>query len=123
MAATSTQKTRFRGYFNDASGLVFGDAEVDAIWDEAAELYDDARLTMLQARLMGLDRLLVDAAKLTTYKQNQSSENQSDVFKALQMLRAVWAADLAAGEAGTLLTVQMSSTQKKPQRTREWPRS
>lgn len=92
--ATEAQRTQFRRRIgdNDASNEVFTDPEVDAIYDEAGDEYTSDKLIGYYAVVVGVEMLLADAAKLATYRQNNSSENQSDIFKHLKQLLAHWEA-------------------------------
>lgn len=121
--ATETQRERFRRYFNDTSETVFTDDEIDAIFEEVAEFVtDNDRLTMVEARLIGLDMLLMDASKRVSYKQNASSENQSDIFKALKQMRDALEKErarietLAAGAA-----IRVANTKRVPTRRKDVP--
>ncbi len=119
--ATSTQRTRFRRYFGDP-GTVWTDDEIDAIFEEATE--DAPNAVMIQARIIGIDELRMNATKLTNYKQNQSSENQSDIFKALTTMRKELVAEKYDAEedaAGT--SVRVVNTAKRPARTKDYPSS
>lgn len=85
--ATSAQRSQFRRYFNDSAGAIWSDEDIDAIYDEATEDYSDAKLIRIQARIIGIDDLRMNAAKQVTYKQNASAENRSDIFKHLSQMR------------------------------------
>lgn len=119
---TETQITRFRAFFNDPSGAIWSDPEVVAIFEEAGELATSESTVMVEARLIGIDRLMMDSAKRTTYKQNDSSQNDSDIFKALAVMRSklederARLAKLAAGSA-----VRMAQPTKVPVRRRDYP--
>ncbi len=120
--ATETQVTRFRAFFNDPSGAIWSDPEVAAIFEEAEELAAAESTVMVEARLIGLDQLMMDSAKRTTYKQNDSSQNDSDIFKAFAVMRGnlenerARLAKVAAGSA-----VRMAQPKKVPVRTRDYP--
>ena len=66
------------------------DAKADDIFVEAADLYADPTAQQAAARVIALQRMLADAAHLTDYTQNESSENQSDIFKNLLELLKLW---------------------------------
>lgn len=123
MAATATQKTRFRLKMgdNDASNEVFGDTEIDALFDWSAEDYTDSKQIFYAACLLGMDVLLADAAKQVTYKQNMSSENLSDSFKHLKQLRAILASDLDEAVQSTLGAVRLGVMRGKPLREKDIP--
>lgn len=91
--ATSSQRTKFRRRVgdNDVSNRVFSDSEIDDIYTEANEEYpSNSKLEGYYAVIIGLEWLMADAAKLTNYRQNNSSENQSDIFKHLEKLLKNW---------------------------------
>lgn len=90
--ATTEQRTEFRRRIgdNNSSAEVFTDPEIDDLYTEAAQTYSTALLIGYYAVVLGLEWLLADAAKLTTYKQNNSTENQSDIFKHLKQLLDLW---------------------------------
>jgi hypothetical protein len=98
--ATETQRTRFRGRLGDANGVVWSDAEVDAKFDEALDVYPNASndLQLAYAIRSALEELMADSAKRTNYSQNASSESAGDVFGNLLKLHRLWderVADLA----------------------------
>ena len=90
--ATEAQRTQFRRRIgdNDGASEVFSDAEIDDIYSEAGLSYTNEVLIGYQAMVIGVQWLMADAAKLTTYKQNNSTENQSDIFKHLKQLMEMW---------------------------------
>lgn len=65
------------------AGAVFTDDELDDLYSEAGDNKDQTVLLVLYA-LMG------NYAKLYDYRLAQSSESQSQVFKHIQQLIAVW---------------------------------
>jgi hypothetical protein len=89
MPATETQLNRFRRYFNDSNETIFEDTEIDDIFDEVAEDNPDASdaLVLVLAKIIGIDTLRMDAAKLTKYQQLQSTEDKTTIFKALTTMR------------------------------------
>lgn len=119
--ASETQRERFRRYFNDTGETVFTDDEIDAIFEEVAEFVtDNDRLTMVEARLAGLDMLLMDASKRVSYKQNASSENQSDIFKALKEMRGTLEKERGRLESlGS--AVRLANTKRVPARKKDVP--
>lgn len=92
--ATDAQRAQFRKRVgdNDDTNQVFEDSEINDIYTEAGEEYTTDKLVGYYAVVLGLEMLLADAAKLATYKQNNSSENQSDIFKHLEKLLEYWEA-------------------------------
>lgn len=97
--ATPEQIAFFRNNLGDnGTPPAFGEADIDQIYLELSEDYPTALRPETNARaiLAGIRILLVDAAKLVTYKQNQSTENASDIFKALNTLYDRWVDELGA---------------------------
>lgn len=125
-APTSDQIARWRLMMNDpASNPAFSDAEITILWQGAASDnpdMGDASL-LVESRIAAIEILMIDSAKRVTYKQNQSSENQSDIFKALRSLRDDLVAErnrLGLGSSGGAIIV---STRKYPPKRKELPRS
>lgn len=84
---TAADRTRFRRKVGDnGTPQAFTDDEIDDIFAEAGDAYDDDSLIMAEACVLGIEALLADSAKLTSYKQGQSSESLSDIFKHLKEL-------------------------------------
>lgn len=89
MATTALQKSRLRRDVGaDSSSLP--DADIDALFVEAEELYSDAATIAAYARVLALQGIMASAAKLTDYRANNSSENLSDVFDHLSKLLTYW---------------------------------
>ena len=120
--ATEQQRKRFWAD-TGSSSAVFDDDEVDDIFTEAAEEYSDAGVIKAHARVIGIQRLLASSAKLTSYRQNASSENLSDVFKHLQELLKLWQGKLAAAKATASSSgaARFGGLRRKPKRIREYP--
>jgi len=104
------------------SSTTLSDADADALLAEAAETYSDTATAHAHARVLGLQGILASAAKLTTYKQNESTENLSDVFKHLKELLKLWEDKttdaVAAGGSGA---ARFGSVRRKPARIKEYP--
>lgn len=120
--ATETQRQRF-WHDTGTTSSVFDAEEVDAIFTEAAESYSDTGSIVAFTRVLGLRRLLASSAKLTTYTQNQSSENASDVFKHLKELLELWQGELATAEssASSSTAARFGGLRRKPSRLKEYP--
>lgn len=99
------------------------DEEAQAILDEASEKYSDAGSQTAYARVVALRRLLASSAKLTSYRQNNSQENLSDVFKHVQELLKYWQGELAAAvnAAGVSGAARFGKSSVKPARIKEYP--
>ncbi len=114
---TDAQKTRLRADL----GLAV-DADVDDLFEEAEETYTaGTSLAYKLARLIGIDRLLIQAAKEVDYQQNESQEKASQRFAQLKSLRALWNDDLTAAAAGAKASMRVMSLNRKPKRTLEYP--
>lgn len=89
MPATSDQQDMFRADLGDTDESAFSDTEINTIWDRAtaaASVADDA-LIFIEAKLIGIDQLLMQAAKRVTNKKGESSSNLSDYFKHLKEMK------------------------------------
>lgn len=121
--ATATQRTRF-WLDTGTSSSVFSADEVDDLFTEAAETYTDTATIAAYTRVIGLQRLMANAAKLTDYTQNQTSEKQSQVFDHLKALLAMWkdehvtAVNNAASASGT---ARFGGMRRSPKRISEFP--
>ena len=91
MPATAQQITDFREDIGDVgTPPVFDDEAIQRLYDRATAAYSDATIYEAEMRVIGIRQLLLDSAKRVTYKQNQSSENQSDIFKHLKEALDIW---------------------------------
>lgn len=120
--ATTTQRTRF-WLDTGTTVAVFDNDEVDALFDEAAETYSDADAIKAYTRVLGIQRLLANAAKLTDYTQNQSQEKQSQVFDHLKSLLSFWQGETskANANASTSGAARFAGVRRKPKRIMELP--
>lgn len=123
MPATAQQISDFREDIGDVGATpIFDDGAVNRIYDRATATYSDIATYEAEMRVLGIRQLLADAAKRVSYKQNQSSENTSDVFKHLKQLLELWQAirdDAASASSGG--GVAWASLKKKPARKYEMP--
>lgn len=119
--ATATEIARLRSDI-DANSTSLPDQEASDIFTEAGESYTDAASITAYTRILAIRRLLASSAKLTSYRQNESQESLSDVFKHLQALLKVWQDELATAViAGNGSAVRSGRTQYKPARIKEYP--
>lgn len=123
MPATPSQITLIRMQTADtATPPAFSDAEINLLWDVAAEIYSANSQILIQTKIYMFDGLLADAAKRVNYKQNQSSENLSDIFKHLLELRKLALADLESATNGVVSPVQLATTRRaRPTRAKDVP--
>jgi hypothetical protein len=100
------------------------DADANALFVEAAETYSNAASAAAYTRALAIQGLLASSAKLVSYRQNQSSENASDVFEHLTRLLSLWEQKTADAQklAGNG-AARFGATGKKPTRIREYPNS
>lgn len=102
------------------------DAEVDAIYVEAGEAYTGTASIKAATRIIAIQRLLASSAKMTSYTQNNSSEDASDVFKHLMQLLGYWRGVLADAIVDEELANRPSAarfgrTTRRPARIKEHP--
>jgi hypothetical protein len=118
--ATDTQATRLRADIG-ATDASLPKTEVDDIFEEASESYTATAAIKAHTRVIAIRRLLASSAKLTTYRQNQSSENLSDIFKHLEKLLAHWENQLSAANATGQSVAKFGRTRSIPRRIAEFP--
>lgn len=120
--AEELQRNRLRADIG-ADATTLPDAEADEIFVEAGESYTDAGAIKAATRVIAIRRLLASSAKLTTYRQNNSSENASDVFKHLKDLLSLWQGELddASAAASTVGAARFGGLRRKPKLIREYP--
>jgi hypothetical protein len=119
--ANEAQRTRFWAD-TGSNEHVFDPDEVDDIFTEAGESYSDTAALTAYTRVIGIRRLLASSAKLTTYRQNQSSENLSDVFKHLKELLSFWQDEVAAADGlSSGSKARFGGVRRKPSRIVEYP--
>ncbi len=97
MATTATQRLQRDVGANETS---LPTADAQDLLDEAQETYGDTVAALAYARVLTIQGILASAAKLTSYKQNNSSESASDVFKHLSDLLKLWVGKTPAALAG-----------------------
>lgn len=120
--ATALQRSRLRDDIGATETSLFDD-EADAIFVEAGELYTDEASLTAATRVIAIRRLLASSAKLTDYRQNQSSESLSDVFEHLYRLLTYWEGELgkAVAAASTAGAARFSGLRRRPKRIKEYP--
>lgn len=120
--ATALQRDRLRSDIG-ATILSMPDFEADEIFDEAGESHTDTASITAATRVIALRRLLASSAKLTDYRQNQSSESLSDVFDHLKQLLAYWEGELDKATAAASATgaARFSGLRRRPKRVKEYP--
>ncbi len=118
---TATDRARLRRDVGaDVTSLP--DADADALFVEAAETYSDTTTATAYTRVLAIQGLLASSAKLTSYRQNQSSEEASDVFEHLSRLLELWEEKTADGVmASGNGAMRFGRTGKKPTRIKEYP--
>lgn len=90
--ATTTDYQRLRDDVG-ASYEALDNDEATKIFAEAAEICTSEATIKAQTRVIAIQRLLASSVKLTTYRQNNSSENLSDVSRNLKTLLDYWMAE------------------------------
>ena len=105
------------GDVNDA----FEDPEIDQLETRAIAKYG-SDLAYEGARVLAINQLLANAAKLSDYTANDSSDKKSQVFKQLAELRKIYKAELDdAEETAAGAKVRMGRTTTKLSRRKEYP--
>lgn len=102
------------------------DEDAEALFVESAERYTDTGTASAYTRVLALQGILASAAKLHSYKQNESTENLSDVFKHLMELLSIWeakTADAITAGAGSSGAARFGGVRRKPAGIREYPGS
>lgn len=118
--ATKAERNRLRRDIG-ATEAALSNVEADELFAEAGEGYTEGTGSYYaQTRVLALRGLLASSAKLTTYKQNQSSENMSDVFKHLKELLAYWEKALTAQETAVSGSGPIRGS-KRLSRLKEYP--
>jgi len=119
--ATEAEQARLRRDVG-ASEAALSDDDADDLFEEAGERYTDTATIAAYTRVLAIQGVLASSAKLTTYRQNESTENLSDVFKHLKELLKVWEdkVDDAVAAAGSG-AARFGSVRRKPVKVREYP--
>ena len=124
MAATTQQRDDLRLDIGD-SGSVFSDDELDRIWDRAVAAAGTSNNHALEAeaRVYAIRQLMANAAKLVSYKANQSTENQSDIFKHLKDLLKYWQEEADEAVSSANAAAAWGTMRKAPARSKDIPNS
>jgi hypothetical protein len=120
--ATAAQRERLRRDTGSNSSAL-SDDDADDLFEEAGETYTDDTSIAAYARILALQGILASSAKLTSYKQNESSESLSDVFKHLRELLSYWQGELDTAQRGASGAARYGGVRRKPARVREYPGS
>ena len=119
--ATPIQRASLRRSL-DGCQATFSDDYIDELFAEAGEMYPDAATASAYARVLALEALYAGSVKMTSYKQNESSESLSDLSKQIKGLLDYWQGKtdlaIAAGGAGA---ARFGSTRRRPAIVREYP--
>lgn len=113
----------FRADIGDANSA-FADGEIDKLETRATERWG-ADVAYEGARVLAVQQLLANSAKLTDYTANESSDKKSQIFKHLQDMLKLYKSDLSdkqeelAQAAGA--NARFGGTRKKPSRLKEYP--
>lgn len=83
-----------------ASITVLPDVDAELIFVEAAETHTGAASQAAYARILFIRGLVSSASRMASYRQNNSSEEASDVFAHLMQLLAYWEKKLAEAIEG-----------------------
>jgi len=104
------------------------DVAIADMYDEAEEQYPSSTYSrnvwFAAVRLQAAREQMAKAAKRTTYKQGQSSDNQSDLIKNWEKMIKIYSAQLGEvldDENPTLPAVRWGVPKKTPTREQEWP--
>jgi hypothetical protein len=118
--ATKLERERLRKDIGaDENSLTNTDA--DEIFTEAGEEYTAAGQIKAAARVIAIQRLLASSAKMASYKQNQSSENLSDIFGHLESLLAYWDGQISKATSSGQSSANFGRTRVIPRRIVEFP--
>lgn len=118
--ATELERTRLRKDIGaDENSLTNTDA--DEIFVEAGEIYTAAAQIKAATRVIAIQRLLASSAKLASYKQNQSSENLSDIFGHLERLLTYWQGQQDSAAVSGQSAARFGRTRVIPRHIAEFP--
>lgn len=122
--ATQSQIRRLRADIG-ATTAALSDADATDIFEEAATDYGtDAAVIKAATRVIAIRRIRASAARMVTYKQNQTTMNASDVFKHLTQLLETWENDLTRAQEAALASGAVKiGALRQVNRPTEWPNS
>lgn len=109
----------------DTSKGAFDDPTLQIFWANAEAIFPsgDVFIWREQTIVTALDGIMADSSKLVTYKQNSQSENMSDVFKNLRILKAEHVAKIVELSRQSKPATRMAVIKKVPTVIREYPNS
>ena len=128
MATTDLQRFLFRSGVGDKGGRkpTFFDSEIDMFFAAALTVYPDGsdETLLCYAVIQGLETLAARAASQVTYKQNESSENLSDIAKAYEARISGWRVRLNKSLPDpTKASARWSPMKVSPNRRKDVPRA
>lgn len=98
------------------------DAAIDDLYDRAEAKYGvNTAATEAWTRVLVVRHLRSQAAKRTTYRQNQSSENLSDLYKNLKDMEATFLDDLQTALDSATGKVRFGGLKRYIPREQEYP--
>jgi len=123
--ATTLEQQRLRmdlGFLPDDTASLSNEV-IDDIFLEAGEYLTDATSVAVNARVISIRRLLMQAANEVDYTQNRTSEKASQRHAQLEkeLLRWEDLLDKAVTAAGDLGAVRSGKPMQQPPRMREYP--
>lgn len=118
---TDAQRDAVR-YDLSASSSVMPDTEIDLLYDRSTALYSgNDEAIEAKVRLLAIRAILISAAKMVDYTQNQSSEKLGQVFDHLYKIRTIFADDLLIALSDAGVSVNYGGLRRKPSRIIESP--
>lgn len=125
MAADGIDMKLIRFAIADTSKGAFDDPTLQLFWTNAEAIFPSGDVFILreQTIVTALDAIMADSSKLVTYKQNSQSENMSDVFKHLRILKAEHEGNLVSLSRRNLPATRMAVIKKVPTVIKEYPDS
>jgi len=123
--ATTLEQQRLRmdlGFGPDDTASLSNEV-IDDIFLEAGEFLTDSTSVAVNARVISIRRLLMQAANEVDYSKNRTSEKASQRHAQLEKELARWEAKLeqAITAAGDLGVVRSGKPMQQPARLREYP--
>jgi hypothetical protein len=79
----------------------FSDAELQRLYTRSDDNYS-------KTMVLGLDQLIMDAAKFSDYTQNETQEKKSQIFDHLLKVRAIWQGRVKDETLAATKTVRMT---------------
>lgn len=110
----------------DADDVSLPSGEAENLFARAEALYTDAEAVRAATRVFYLRGLLANSAKMVTYRQNQTTENASDIFDHVKFLLEYWETNLQAIEDRILSaegSARFGRVKKIPTKLWEYPDS